>query len=200
MHDIDLTRETFEGENDEYSGEYSFEADDRETALAEELLSLESDAELDQFLGELAGGRSGSRFRKIGRVLKPLAKKVLPIAGKIAGSYFGPIGGKIGGKLGSLAANLFELEGLEPQEAEVEAARRFVRLAQDAFDRAAAQPAAMPSDQAARESLVAAARSHAPGLLRPGRGPAGRRPGCSRPRGCSGRWERRGKTIVVLGA
>ena len=124
--------------------------------------------ELDQFLGKLISKVSrtaGSIIRSsagkaLGGILKGAAKKALPIAGPAVGTYFGgPAGGAIGGKLASAAGRIFglELEGMSGEDQEFEVARRFVRLAASAAQKAAA----------ARSAVAAAARRHAPGLLSP---------------------------------
>jgi len=232
MHDLDRTLRSLESEDVFETGDTeldpeifeSYEAyggyqqegplsEEEEMALAEELLGLSGEEELDQFLGKLfkkVGKGFKTVFRPLGKVLKPLAKKLLPIAGGAVGTFFGgPLGGAVGGKLGSLASNLFEVdfESMDPEVQDLEVARRFVRLASTAAEQAAAAPATSNPVAAARSAVAAAARVHAPGLLRGGAGSApaasaGRRPcpcgghGASRP---TGRWIRRGRKIVVIG-
>jgi len=135
MHDIDRTELEFspEMENDEYEqyvydeneydeAEYD-EAEYGETGvfseaetmeLAAELLDVNSEAELDQFLGGLIS-RAGQLVkspvarhvrRRLGGLLKGAAKKALPAIGKAigsaAGGYVGDrVGGYVGGQLGS---------------------------------------------------------------------------------------------------
>ena len=124
--------------------------------------------ELDQFLGKLISKVSrtaGSIIRSsagkaLGGILKGAAKKALPIAGRVGGNFFGgPAGGAIGGELASAVGRIFglELEGMSGEDQEFEVARRFVRLAASAAQKAAA----------ARSAVAAAARRHAPGLLSP---------------------------------
>lgn len=180
----------------EFSGEYSGESEYsgetevygemqgevfhemQETELATELLSVSNEQELNQFLGKLIKRAAGavSRFAKssagraIGGVLKSVAKKALPFAGRALGTFVGgPLGGAIGGKLGSMASNLFELEmeGLSNEDREFEMARAYVRFAGDAVRRAARNPSYRYNPrQAVRGALTGAARRHAPGLLR----------------------------------
>lgn len=192
----------YEGELGDQEGPFS---EEQEIEMAAELLSVSEEAELDQFLGKLirrAGKAAGSFLRSsTGRALTGLlrkaAKKALPIAGRAVGTYFGgPAGGAIGSRLATAGGRIFglELEGMSPEDQELQVARRFVRLASDAAAKAAqAPPAALPQ-QAARSALAAAARVHAPGLLRPGAGRvAGWRPHRT------GQWVRRGNKIVLLG-
>ena len=231
----------------------------QEMELATELLEVSSEAELEQFLGGLfkkvASGvgsfmKSGTG-RALGGILKNVAQKALPMVGGALGSMVAPgIGTAIGSKLGGMASKMFEveLEGMNEQEAEFEVARRYVRLAASSARNAAMAPPTAPPQAVARAAVVAAARNHAPGLVRgtpyqaPGGGagrPNGRRrrrprsgyqgyggsgdaygfePGddgddggswadngygqSSRhsSRSQSGRWVRRGRKIVILGA
>lgn len=210
MHDLDRTLRTYEpefGETDYESvdeiyeevwggmqGEASY-SDHELNDLAAELLTISDEGELDEFFKKLLS-RAGSFAKKLAPMIKPLAKKFLPIAGRAVGTFFGgPIGATVGGKLGSLATNLFEvdMEGLEPQEAEMEVARGIVKLATTAANQAAAAPPTADPNQVARAALTAAAQQHAPGLLR-GRGGAAR---CARRK--AGKWVRQGNRLIVIG-
>ncbi len=186
-----------------YESELPF-SEEEEIALATELLNINSDEELDLFLGKIGRafkriGRKAKRFfksrgfRKFGRFLKGVARKALPIAGRVVGGIFGgPVGSKLGGSLGGFASSLFELEleGFSPEDQEFEIARRFVRFAGSAFKNAAELTDQMPSEQAATMGIKIAARKHAPGLLKRGfNGVAPR----------SGRWIRKGNRIILFG-
>jgi uncharacterized protein (DUF697 family) len=194
--------ETFESE-EEAETESVLEAE-METELATELLEISSEEELEDFLGKLFKGVAKSVGgiikspvgQALGGVLKNVAKKALPIAGAALGSVIAPgAGTAIGGQLGSMASNLFEveLEGMEAEEAEFEVARRYVRFAAEAAKNAALAPENVPPWSLANAAVADAARQYAPGLVMP-TGPGGRQ------RGGSGRWYRRGRRIVVLGA
>jgi hypothetical protein len=87
-----------------------------------------------------------------------------------------------------------ELEGMSAEDQEFEIARRVVRLAGEAAQQAAQTPPTVPPPDAAKSAVVAAAQQHAPGLLRPA-AQAGQYGRHRR----SGRWERRGRTIVLYG-
>lgn len=229
MHDLDRTLfETDEAEAFELTGEHealeqqemaellgqlaqhesfeSFEAPELqetlEMELASELLEVNSEAELERFLGKLLttavkGARSFARSdmgRALGGVLKQAAKKAVPIVGRAVGSAIAPGGGDVGARLASQAATIFglELEGLSHEDREFEVARRFVRFASTAAQKAAsASPSASPA-AVVPTAVAAAAQQHAPGLLAPARGLRGRR-------GRSGRWVRRGHSIVIYG-
>jgi hypothetical protein len=122
------------------------------------------------------------------------------VVGGALGSFVAPgVGTALGGKLGAMAGGLFEmeLESMGPEEAEFEVARRVVRLAASSARNAALAPPNAPPAAVATKAVAAAARVHAPGLARrmPGAKPhvRGRGP-------ASGRWVRRGRVIVILGA
>jgi hypothetical protein len=245
MHDLDRTQsyyqetefqpemyqyedegEYYEGEEGE-EGQYEFEPESfgevEEMELAAEFLEITDEAELDQFIGDVFK-KVGKFFkkgvgRKLGGILKGVAKTALPMVGGALGSFVAPgIGTAIGSKLGSAAGGLFglELEGLSPQDQEYEVARRFVRLARSAAQRAQQLQSLLPPDSAARKAVMDAARKHAPGLLQalggigsalggfnfeaaavpqPVMSPQNGGGGGGR----TGRWIRRGRKIILIG-
>jgi hypothetical protein len=222
MHDIDRTQleyasempgfeaeqfESYEGEWGSESGGVLTEAEEYE--LATELLGVASEAELDQFLGDLikkVAKGAGKLVRSpigqaVGGVLKGVAKKALPLAGGVVGGMFGgPLGAKIGSGLASAAGGAVGLEGesLAQEDQELEGAKQFVRLAADTVKKAAsASPAANPRS-VAQSAAVSAARQLAPGLLKQVGGAINT--AAASGRGQSGRWVRRGNTIVLYGA
>ena len=90
-----------------------------EMELAHELLNVNSEQEMNYFLGKMfkSIGRGVRNFanssvgKALGGALKSVAKKALPIAGSALGGMLGgPAGAMIGGKLAGAASNLFELE------------------------------------------------------------------------------------------
>lgn len=177
----------------------------QELALASELLSLTNEEELDQFLGGLLKGAvsaarsfAGSAAGKaVGNILKSSARKVLPQIGQAVGNYLVPgAGGQAGKQAGAWLGSKFEtglqLEGLSPEDRELETARAFVRFATSTAQRAAATPTSVPAGTAAKQAAIAAAKQHLPGLLRPANSPAAS--------SGNGRWVRRGRNIVILGA
>jgi hypothetical protein len=194
-----------------------------EMELASNLLAARDEREMDQELLKSLG----KAFKKIGSVLrtpegmalrvalKGVAKTVLPMAGGVLGNLAVPgVGGAIGSQLGPLAAKAFglELEGMSPQDQELEIARRFIRLTGAAAREVADNPNGGPPIDAAKTAVFNAARTHAPGLVG-GAGPNGngggyygRRYRRRRPMGAvrggrrmSGRWVRRGRRIILLG-
>lgn len=191
MHDIDRTTleygqemSGFEAENYEFGqGEWTGEGGQQgllseadEMELANELLSVSNEAELEQFLGNFlrkAASVAGSVIRSpvgqaVGGVLKGVAKKALPLAGGAIGGYFGgPLGAKIGSGLATAAGGALGLEAegeMIGEDREYEGARTFVRMAADTLNRASQARGGDPR-QIAQAAATAAARQFAPGLL-----------------------------------
>jgi hypothetical protein len=190
-------------ENDEMWGETDGETD--ELALAAELLAVTDEGELDQFLGSLARRAvsaakdfaGSSAGKAVGNILKSAARKALPQLGQAVGNYIVPgAGGQAGQRVGQWLGTKFEsglqLEGLSAEDRDLETARAFVRFATSTAQRAAAMPKSVPAPLAAQKAATAAARQHLPGLLKS--------PGKSGSPAESGRWIRRGRNIVILGA
>ncbi|MDO7866774.1 hypothetical protein [Nocardioides jiangxiensis] len=162
-----------------------------EMELAQELLEITNEAELEEFLGKLVRSvaRGASSFMKsgigkaVGGVLRNVAKTALPMVGSALGSMVAPgLGTAIGGKLGGMAANLLEAEELESMgeaEAEMEAARRYVRWASGTVRNAMRAPYGAPPRTVARSAAVSSARRYAPALVRTS---SGARPGAYRSR------------------
>lgn len=172
--------------------------------LANELLQVDSEAELDQFLGSLikkAGQGIGKVVkspvgRAIGGFLKGAAKKALPLAGAAVGGYFGgPLGAKIGKGLASAAGRVIGLEAetLDNEDQEFEGAKQFCRLCGESVKATLAAPAGTDPALAARRAVTSAATRHAPGLL-------SGMPQVASPRaaGNSGRWVRKGRNVLLL--
>jgi hypothetical protein len=180
--------ESFEFEESEWAGEDISEAELME--LAGELLQVDSEAELDQFLGKLIKrvGRGIGKIvrspvgRAIGGFLKGAAKKALPLAGAALGGYFGgPLGAKIGSGLATAAGGALGLEAemLSAEDRE--------------FESTLAAPPGVSPASAAQQAVKAAAAKFAPGLL------AGRSHlSPPIPAGASGRWVRKGRNVVLL--
>lgn len=195
--------ELYEGE-DEWgsSGEVFGEGELLE--LTAELLEINSEEELNYFLGKLvkkAAGAIGKVVRSpvgkaLGGVLKTVASKALPIAGgALGGMVGGPLGAKIGSGLASYAGKALGLEAelLNQEDREFEGAKQFVRIAGDTVKNALSAPASASPQATAQSAAIQSTKVHAPGLLT-GAGNAIRRTAGSN----SGRWVRRGRTIVLL--
>jgi hypothetical protein len=223
VHDIDRTLteldtelDAFETDESELDGEFDTEQDTEyasdfeapfdeveELDLANELLSVASEEELDLFLGKLVGGAfkklkkvARGFARPLGGILKGIAKKALPFVGGALGSFI-PIPGvgtAVGTALGGALSKALEteMEGVAPEERELEMARRFVRVAGTAAQQvASAAPGADPV-ATAKQAVTAAAQQHVPSLATSGGGVAGGR-------AHRGRWVRRGSRIIVMG-
>jgi uncharacterized protein (DUF697 family) len=194
----------------QYEEEYATQGEgvlggELEVELANQFLEVQSEEELEQFLGDLVktvakgvGGFIKSPVGKaLGGALKSVAKAALPAAGAALGSFIAPgVGTAIGGQLGSAASNLFELEleGMDREQAEFEVAKKYVRFASDATSKVALANQDVPPWTLVNAAVADAARETAPGLLASGNG----RPRSRQATG--GRWVRRGRRIVVLGA
>lgn len=214
MHDLDRTTLEIGEENDEFEFPEEFEFEQQESPfneteeeeLAAQLLEITDEAELDQFIGGLIKKVSKAARtvikspigQQLGGYLKGAIKKALPIAGGAIGGAIAPgVGNAIGSRLGSAAGQIFglEVENLGEEEQEFEVARRLVRLAGTAVQNATqAQPDATDPKSSAKAAVLAAAKTHAPGLVRP---PQSANP--PRRSRASGRWYRRGGQIVVVG-
>jgi hypothetical protein len=212
MHDIDRTQMEFTPESgyeteqyESWASESGLLSEADEMQLASELLGVSTEAELDQFLGDLikkASSAIGSVVRSpigqaVGGVLKSAAKKALPLAGGALGGYFGgPLGAKIGSGLASAAGSALglEAESMTQEDREFEGAKQFVRFAANTVKNAAAAPPSASPAATAQAAATAAARQFLPGLVSQavaGTGIAGR--------GQTGRWLRRGAKIVLYG-
>lgn len=238
MHNFDRTTmetgyefENYEFENDEYEYEYEGEgeayggmhseayaespfSEAEEMELAAELLSVNNEAELEQFLGKLfkRAGRAIGKFVKspigqqLGGILKGAAKQALPMLGGALGNLVLPgVGGALGSQLASGAGSMLglELEGLSQEDQEFELARQFVRFAGAAAGNAAEVSPATPPAQAAQQAAVSAAQTHAPGLLKTSGAANAARPGaygqkCQHRK--KGMWVRSGNNIIIIGA
>jgi uncharacterized protein (DUF697 family) len=219
MHDIDRTMteiepemDEFETDESEFDGETDLESpfeEFEEMEYAAELLSIQSEEELDQFLGKLikrAGrglGKIGKVFGPLGGVLKGLAKKALPFAGGALGSLI-PIPGvgtAVGSALGSAVSKALEaeFEGMDSEDQEFEMAKRFVRVAGAAAKQAASAGSDADPQAAVKSAVIAAARRHVPGLGNVMRNGAGQSSTGASGGRRSGRWIRRGRKILLLG-
>jgi hypothetical protein len=203
MLDIDKTLDEMENEvifetPGYYGNEFEFE-DDEVESLAADLLAIQNDDELEEWLGSVfkkikKGASNFVRsplFSKVKGFVRSAAKKAIPMAGRALGTYFGgPAGGALGGKVGSYFSSLFEgeFEGMSYEDAEFEAAKKFTRFAMGAMSNAAQMPANLDSKEATKQAILNAANRYAPSLVGSGRSSAK-----------SGRWIRKGNQVVLLG-
>jgi len=214
MHDLDRGDLVFESDEfDEHSQELDEDSGElgdgdsegvfdevEQSELASDLLAISDDHELDQFLGSLlkkVGKKlkplTGSVANQVGGLLKGAIKSALPTVAGMAGAAFGgPAGAALAAKGSSALSSMLglELEGLSTEDQEFEAAKQLVKMSGAAIEHAANAAGTAPASQVARNAVVAAARQHAPGLLRnTARGSGGMR----------GTWYRRGNRIVIVG-
>jgi hypothetical protein len=217
-HDIDRTQVGYGQGAGPYGpasgGSVVNEYEEETMNLAAGLMEVNSEEELDYFLGDIISGAASAigKFvssptgQALGSGLKSVAKQLLPVAGQALGGYVGGgAGSQIGGALGSAAAGLLDSEMEEEQE--WEAANTFVKLAGEAAKQAANMPADADPHAVAQQAIVEAAKIHAPHLLPAltggGYGEGGQC-GCRHHphhRGHhSGRWYRHGGKIVLVGA
>ncbi len=159
-----------------------------EMAQAATLLSLSGRAGLQGFMRELVA-RAAPRLARapagaaLVKLLCQAAEPVLPLHRH--GPVIDAMSGQHAPRTVARAARMFglELEGLSPEDKEFALAQQFVRFANAAARATGASTA--PGPGTAEQALALAARRYAPGLL------AGQRP-------LSGRWERRGRQLVLF--
>lgn len=215
MHDLDRGDLLFESDEfDERSGELDEGARElgdgdsegvfdsgEQSELAGELLAVSDDHELDQFLGSLLRKAraklrplAGTVASQVGGLLKGAIKSSLPTVAGLAGTALGgPVGAALAAKGATAMSSLLglELEGLSSEDQEFESAKQLVKLAGAAIEHASNAAGSGPAAQIARDAMIAAARQHAPGLLRGGPRPERR--------AMQGTWHRRGNRIVLVG-
>ena len=162
MHDLDRTyREVPQSESFEFEfnseGEWNEVFHENElNELASELLEVQNDQELEQFLGGLikkVGGAVGKIVKtplgqQLGGLLKGVAKQALPMVGNA-------LAPGVGGALASMAGQALglELEGLSQEDREFEAAKQIVRLAANASHKALTTPEGSPPKQVASSAV-----------------------------------------------
>lgn len=210
-------QETFEY-SPEMEGEFAQEMNEYE--LAQELLSLEGEEELEYFLGNLfkkaiSGARAfynspmGQQLK--GQAisgLKSLAKQALPGLGqKLGGRLLGDRGARWGGQLGNMAVRGLgmEFEGASPDERKIEGSRRIIRVARESSRRIAAyaKSGKPVTARAVRQIILRVARRWFPSLPMPrpvgnNLSPMG---GYSNTSGQNrGTWVRQGNRIIIQGA
>jgi hypothetical protein len=176
--------------------------------LAVDLLNVANETELDRFIDRLMHRTSqavGGRIREpVAQGLKDIfrtsAAKAMPQAARTPAlrTVSGERAAENGARFAQVASRFFglELEGLSPEDQELEIAKAFVRLAYEAVKNAAAMPARLPAQTAAQLAAMKAAKKLAPGLLRKlaGTESKSRAPGVS----STGRWVRRGRNIILI--
>jgi hypothetical protein len=181
MHDLDrqqLEQYDREGRFGESTiGELGAQlSESQELALASELLEVNSEEELEQFLGDLwdrtkaaaSQAYNSDAVQSAIPGLKAVGRAVLPKVATYLANTYAPGTGDIAGAGVQAAVNQWlneELEGLSGEDREFEAARQFVRFVNAALQHAARTPARMRPPVAAQIAVSDAARDHLPGLV-----------------------------------
>jgi hypothetical protein len=165
MHDLDRTQleqpYEFESAGETALGEIlghelehtSGETETQELELASRLLEVQSEDELEQFLGDvLSSVVSGAKQlaatptgQALTGILKDAAKQALPVVGGAIGRAISPSSGQVWGqRAGSAAADLLglELEGLSQEDREFEVAKRVVQMGRESWQNLARASAA----------------------------------------------------------
>src|SRR5215831_6007195 len=205
------------GEEHEFMGEYDHEEEETsdhevmEMEQATQLLSVNSEEELEEFLGGLfkkVKGLAGKVLKSpagdlLKSYLKKMAQKALPAAtSMLGGAIGGPVGAALAGKASDMVGKALglELEGLSTEDKEFEIAKGYVRFANDAIRNATADPRFRHSPKTvARSAMVRAAKRYAPGFLSPRfyqhyRGYTGSRVTTTE----NGTWERQPDGSIIL--
>jgi hypothetical protein len=201
----------------EAAGDYEAVFDElEEMEQAAALLEVQDEGELDQFLGgfldkvkkKLRAALPPQVQKALTDTLKKVAKKALPTGAAALGNLIAPgVGGAIAGRVAGGATKMFglELEGMSYEDQQFEVARRVVGLGAEATKAASQAVQAgigQPPAQIAKDAVLQAAQTHAPGLasgLLAGGGVDSRSSSMGRGFGRSGRWYRRGRRIVIVG-
>jgi len=208
MHDLDRQQlEQYEREG--LLGEYAIGelTEAQEMELASQFLEITGEEELEEFLGNLfnrAKAAAGDAYAAAGRAYNSdlVQKQVIP-ALKTAARTYGPgLAGKAAQYATQWAADRWlkeELEGLSGEDREFELARRYIRFAIDALQRALQTPPRVPQPVAAQIAVREAARTHAPGLVPVAHELVGGAPPARGSNGgaSSGRWVRKGSSVVI---
>lgn len=233
MHNTDRTQLEFETDNESYEfesgpapckcggahqGQASPLSEVDEMELAAEMLEINDEEELDQFLGKFIKrvGRRVKKFVKspvggaLFKALKGAAVNAVPGLGPVIGAATA-LGSAVKNVAGEPppeptveeAGEIFglELEGLSPEDQEFEVARRFVRFGAEAVSQAADASESESPHEAVQQAVNRAAARHAPGLQQQRRRSYYRaRYGSGSPsgQGRSGRWVRRGRQVILL--
>lgn len=201
MHDLDPTRFEMNDEADGV-GEFGFEhelpggtfarpfGESELDELAMELLSVQSEQELDEFLGSLfrriGGFLKSPAGRALGGILRNAAKTALPILGTAV------VPG-VGTAVGTAISDALEVGGIPAETRDVAAAKMLLEVAGTAGVQVSALPPNAPPHVAV-DAVQQAAQQHG---VTPGgdSAPADARAGA----GDSGSWYRRGRSIVIVG-
>lgn len=214
MHDLDRQQLEYEDESAYESGHGELGAElseAQELELASEVLELNSEDELEQFLGDLwnrarsavSTAYNSPAVQAALPTIKAVGAKVLPIVAGKAGDWVRPGWGDAAKAATEGLVDQWlkeELEGMSAEDRELALARRYIRFAHDALLRAARTPERVPSRVAGQVAVGDSARTNMPGLVpfvaqiaAGGQTPPQR----SDSEPTAGRWIRRGSTIEI---
>jgi len=213
MHDLDRTSFEMDSEALGY-GEFELESElpggtfDRPFSEAEldelalELLQVQDERELDQFLGSLFSKavRAIGKFVRspAGVALKGIVKNAItsavPVLGGVVSSLLPAAGA--GADVGAAIKSELEFEGVPTENRDVEAAKKVIEVGGAAAQQVAAMPPNAPP-QAAVDAVQSAAQQQ--GIPTGGAAQPGPNGGMSDTSATSGQWYRRGRTIVIVG-
>lgn len=148
--------------------EDEFESDELEMEMAEAILELESEEELDQFLGDLVrkvasvGGRvwNSNAVKGFRDVTRPFVRAALPTLGAAAGGFLGSkipgswgakLGTKLGRSAGSWLGDRYEFE--TGDEMEMEVAKGVVKVLKSTAKQLGSNPRALHSPGGIQRTL-----------------------------------------------
>lgn len=208
---------------------HEFSNEMHETELAQELLSVQNEGELNHFLGGLVSGAlRGARAlynSSAGQAIKgqlisgakSIGRQALPQLAGAVGNYFGGnTGGQWGNRFGNWAANRYlnEYENEAPNANNLDTARRLVRMVrQSAIQIASMAQAGQPLTRASVRGVMYQNASQAfPGIRLPQARPSGFTGATGAapmntitsatsmaPNSNSGTWYRQGNQLVLSG-
>lgn len=155
------TPESGEVERLESGAEDTVFSETEEMELAERLLEVADERELDTFLGALIARAMDEAhrlvpLRSLRAILRQAAKGALPtICGPAGNTLSRPVRGADGGRVAALAGNLLglEFEGVGGEDHEFEVARHFVRFAGNCARNLPPLHASAPPEVAARRAV-----------------------------------------------
>jgi hypothetical protein len=206
MHDLDRIQPQISAEDYQYE-QFEFEpegpvferpfSEAELDELAMELLSVQDEHELDQFLGRFLrrAVKGVGQFLRTptGQTLKRILRNAVTSAVPGLGVALNMIpAAGIGGPAGAAIKDAVESEGASGSEADVEAAKKLIAVGGSAAQQVAALPA-NAAPQAAAQAVQSAMQQQGIPSAADG-APAG-----ADTRPTSGEWYRQGRSIVVVG-
>jgi len=180
------------------------------TDLAQQLMNISTEAEMEEFLGNLFK-KVKRGLKKVGRVALPIAanllkkhgasllKRALPLVGSAVGSVIPGAGTVVGGALGGALSQMIpgEMESYSSDyEAKLDLSKRLVQTVANAAVQAARDPnAGFDAGGAAKQALAQQVEANLTPAIRQKLAAGGGR----RQRATSGQWVRKGNQIILIG-